>query len=349
MNEKAPNIPDYDLIRPIGEGGFGRVWLARNRTTGHLRAVKLVALGRSGTVDGMELADDVSGATATDNDEYLPGSLDNRLADGPLSVEECSRHAAGLLAGLASLHESGMVHRDVKPSNCLFVGGELKLADFGLVTNVGPQISRLGTQKYMPPDGRMDPRADVYAAGLVIHEMITGLPAESFPRLGERAGQIAQDGSLCRLVRLTLGACQPDPEQRFADARAMLGELSSEPHKGATFGPRKIATVLGVMVVAALIVADIVAVSWQTVPVTPPRVHVNFLTDAPLFGATIHLDGKPLLDAAGRPLTIPCTVEDLAAEVHDVVLKHDSLPDQDLGPIDFAKTREVVARWEAGE
>ncbi len=50
-NQEPPHIPDYDLIRPIGEGGFGRVWLAANQTTGRLRAVKLIPLRRSGTTD----------------------------------------------------------------------------------------------------------------------------------------------------------------------------------------------------------------------------------------------------------------------------------------------------------
>ena len=47
----GPNIPDFDLVRPIGEGGFGRVWLARNRATGHLRAVKVIPLRRAGRTD----------------------------------------------------------------------------------------------------------------------------------------------------------------------------------------------------------------------------------------------------------------------------------------------------------
>ena len=96
-------------------------------------------------------------------------------------------YARQLLAGLASLHAAGMVHRDVKPANCLFVGGQLKLADFGLLTEAHPLVSRLGTQKYMPPDGRMDMRADVYAAGLVIYEMLSGLPVDDFPRLGRQS------------------------------------------------------------------------------------------------------------------------------------------------------------------
>jgi serine/threonine protein kinase len=46
-----PEVPDFELVRPIGRGGFGQVWLATNRTTGHLRAVKVIPLRPSGTAD----------------------------------------------------------------------------------------------------------------------------------------------------------------------------------------------------------------------------------------------------------------------------------------------------------
>jgi len=347
-----PDVPDFDLIRPIGQGGFGRVWLARNRTTGRLRAVKVIPLRRGGTTDPagreitsitrleanlqrqhphllnihhvgktaehlfyvMDLADDVTGASASADDDYRPATLQSRLQSGPLPSEQCETCARQLLDGLASLHRAGMVHRDVKPANCLFVDGQLKLADFGLLTEANPQISRLGTQKYMPPDGRMDARADVYAAGLVIYEMITGLPADSFPRLGERANEIADDATLCLLTRAALGACQPDPGQRFADAQAMLDELT-------VLRPR---------------------ISARPVRLRR-KVYVNFITVP--FEATIYLDDVRQVKPDGSPYTTPCTLDGLPARVHRVVFKHEGLPDRELEQVDFATTRQVAERW----
>ena len=202
-------MPDFDLIRPVGRGGFGEVWLAANRTTGHLRAVKIIPLRRASQADPaareitsltrlearlarqhpnlltihhvgktadylfyvMDPADDAGGGPASDRAGLPARHIAIPASAGPLSPEVCTDYAGQLLAGLASLHAAGMVHRDVKPANCLFVGGQLKLADFGLVTEAHPLVSRVGTQKYMPPDGRMDMRADVYAAGLVIYEI----------------------------------------------------------------------------------------------------------------------------------------------------------------------------------
>ena len=377
-----PEIPDFDLLRPIGQGGFGRVWLARNRATGQPRAVKVIPLRPAGAADPagreisslvrleanlrrrhpnllhihhvgktaehlfyvMDLADDVSGAAGSAEAGYQPATLESRLAGGPLPPGECSRYARQLLEGLASLHEAGMVHRDVKPSNCLFVGGELKLADFGLLTEASPQVSRVGTQKYMPPDGRMDARADVYAAGLVLYEMIAGLPADSFPRLGERANEIAGSPALCLLTRLALGACQPDPQQRFQDARAMVAELLGS-ERQAVPSPvgrprRMVVAAAGTLLV--LLVGAVLAI-WAT---RPPRVHVNFVTYP--FEAEVYLDGEVLTNAGGIPYRTPCTVDDLPARVHHVRFKHRDRGELDHGPVDFRGNRQVVARWGPG-
>jgi hypothetical protein len=73
----------------------------------------------------------------------------------------------------------------------------------------------------------MDTRADVYAAGLVLYEMITRLPVDSFPHLGELAADVTADATLARLNRVVLRACQPDPRQRFADAAEMLAAIDA--------------------------------------------------------------------------------------------------------------------------
>jgi hypothetical protein len=378
-----PDVPDFDLIRPIGRGGFGQVWLATNRTTGHLRAVKVIPLHRAGTSDPagreimsitrleanlrrqhpsllvihhvgktaehlfyvMDAADDVSGARASAGAGYRPATLESRLGGGPLAPDECLRYARQLLAGLASLHGAGMVHRDVKPSNCLFVDGQLKLADFGLLTESSPQVSRVGTQAYMPPDGRMDTRADVYAAGLVIYEMTSGLPAAGFPRLGTRAREVVDSPILNALMRLCLRACQPDPQERFPNAEGMLAQLESKPEGAGRRGRLR----RRVMAAAACVVLMLGAATLALLHGRPERVHVNFITEPPFLEATVYLNGQPWLKPDGTPYVTPCTIEDLPAEVHHVTFKREGLPDRDAGYIDFADVRQIVVPWNPGE
>ena len=288
----------------------------------------------------MDLADDVRGGPGRDDADYRPLSLQERLQSDRLSARECLQYTRQLLAGLAFLHRSGMVHRDVKPANCLFVDGELKLADFGLLTEAGPQVSRVGTRTYMPPDGRMDARADVYAAGLVIYEMLSGLPAESFPRLGENAGEIVADAILGVLLKLALRACEPDPQKRCRDAGQMLDELEanlSAQTSGRQRTPRR--TVLTIVSIA-LTLGLVAAVFWAT---RPRLVHVNFVTHP--FEATVWLDGVQQLDSEGNPYRTPCTIESLPAGIHHTAFKHKELGELDVGPRNFAEERRIEGDW----
>jgi hypothetical protein len=72
-------------------------------------------------------------------------------------------------------------------------------------------------------------------------------------------------------------------------------------------------------------------------------VEVNFITDP--FDATIWLDGQMLRDGDGRPYTTPCTVSGVSARRHHLVFKHPDRPDLEIGHVDFAITRECIARW----
>ena len=373
----TPEVPDFDLIRQIGSGGFGHVWLAVNQTTSRLRAVKVISLQGSGQTDPagreissltrleanlrcrhpnllnihhvgkttdhlfyvMDPADDARGGPASDSPEYQPSTLQAQLQSGPLPPEVCSDYARQLLAGLASLHAAGMVHRDVKPANCLFVDGQLKLADFGLLTEAHPLVSCIGTQKYMPPDGRMDMRADVYAAGLVIYEMLTGLPVDDFPRLGRQSLPIGGNPTLANLLRIVLRACERDPTQRFADAQKMLADFD-KPVK--TF-PRPLKRRFAV---AACAVAVLIAAIFghrmfrpQRAP-SPTGVAVSFITVP--YEAEIYLDGTLLKDSTGKAYNTPCTVDNLPTGVHRVEFEWDDLPRWDGGQHDFTQTRQIV-------
>jgi eukaryotic-like serine/threonine-protein kinase len=378
-NVDVPQAPDFDFVRPIGEGGFGQVWLAINRTTGRPRAVKVILRARGGNRDPagrevasltrleanvchrhpnllvihhvgetaehlfyvMDLADDLSGGADPTHPDYRPATLDNLVAAGPLDPAKCQRFAEQLLAALACLHEAGMVHRDVKPANCLFVGGELKLGDFGLLTAASLSASRLGTLRFMPPDGCMDARADVYAAGLVIYEMITGGSADRFPSLGDRAAAIAEDPRLGRLNRLALRACDPDPSQRFRNAKEMLAELTTverppvKARRGRWLALAVVATIAAAVVFFCLRPAD--------------RVSVNFVTDP--FEAVIYIDGQLQRDGHGNPYRTPCTIRGLFAGTHEVIFEWDAATNPfgegenagrvSAGAIDFGKHRLV--------
>ncbi len=376
---QSPEIPDFELVHLIGEGAFGQVWLAKNQTTGRLRAVKIIPMQRPGGGDsaGREItsltrleanlhtrhanlmdidhvgkttghlfyvmapADDVHGRPASIGDDYLPATLDSLLADGPMAPDECWSHAEQLLAGLAALHAAGMVHRDVKPANCLIVGGRLKLADFGLVTESDPLVSRIGTEAYMPPDGRMDTRADVYAAGLVIYEMLTSLPAERFPSLGSRAARIAEDPLLGVLNRVALKACQREREKRFRDAPEMAGALTttkSTAGRRMTILARPVALLIGLALLAAVLIACVLVFPRQ------PDISVNFITDP--FEATVHLDDELQADGDGNVHTTPCTIPNLRPKAYRIVFRHEGLPARDLGHVDLGKIREIRVEWE---
>ena len=154
-----------------------------------------------------------------------------------------------VLAALGAAHHAGIVHRDVKPENVLLSeDGRIKVADFGLaraVTGTSTHTTAsgivMGTVAYLSPEqverGVADPRSDVYAAGILLYELVTGVK----PYDGETAIQIAYrhvhddvpppshaaPGVPTEIDALVRRATNRDPEQRPGDARRMLAEVSA--------------------------------------------------------------------------------------------------------------------------
>ncbi len=196
----------FDLVAPIGSGGVGTVWRARDLRSGeavalkvlhpHLRGDTLVAerfrreaaLGQSlrhpNVTRAFELFEDAEALSFSL--ELLEGRTlkEAILAGGPLSVDEAVRVARACLLGLGAAHAAGIIHRDFKPQN-VFVcaNGEVKLLDFGFarVASAAGLTTRslvLCTPDYAAPETVMarpvDGRADLYALGVVLYEALTG-------------------------------------------------------------------------------------------------------------------------------------------------------------------------------
>lgn len=261
-----PVVPDYELVRRIGSGSYGDVWLARG-ATGIWRAIKLVwrerfadaepferewrglrefaaislgeatqlALLHVGRDDGagffyyvMELADDAERGREIEAARYVPLTLTQlRRTRERLPAAECVRHGVELARVLAGLHARGLVHRDIKPSNVILVHGVAKLADIGLVAPAANARTFVGTEGYVPPEGPGAPGGDVFALGKVLYELATGLDRQEFPQLPSELSRVPDHEGLLALNAVILRACEARPEKRHRDGAALLAELEA--------------------------------------------------------------------------------------------------------------------------
>ena len=182
----------------------------------------------------MELGDALAPGWEQAPATYRPRDLYSAALQNPdhrLTPAECVDIGASLADALGFLHGRGFVHRDIKPTNIIFVKGRPKLADVGLVTDIRPEnevTSFAGTEHYMPPapEPPGTPQADIYALGKVLYVISTGNHPRQFPELP--AALLADTVYATRFMRLNpilLKACAPDRDQRYASAAEMHSAL----------------------------------------------------------------------------------------------------------------------------
>ncbi len=250
----------YELEAEIGRGGMGRVYRGRHATTGAVHAVKALAdgddtalarfqreaetLARAGGEGIVALHESGQhGQTLWYAMDLMPGgSLRDRMKAGErLEWRDACALVLDLARALGRCHGLGIVHRDLKPENVLFdAAGTPRIADFGCARDLGAaRLTKtgalLGTPAYMAPeqlDGRpASAPADVYALGLILHELVTGKRAHAGSTVWEllKETQSGRREPAARIVRcppavdrLLDRALSPDAGARFADA----GELA---------------------------------------------------------------------------------------------------------------------------
>jgi len=296
----SPQIPNYRLIKRVGEGAFGEVWLAEEVLTRIYRAVKIIRGAGSSRqrveLDGvrqyqqrshghahlvqvltvgetpdflyyvMEAADNALGSRVASPEDYYPLTLTSLLSrEGRLPLDTAVKHTTAILEGVDHLHRNGLMHRDLKPGNILFIDGNLKLGDIGLATS--GEAGSAGTPGYRTPEGTAD---DLYATGVILYEMITGQPPAKFPELPpDLAG--AYDGRRLKgVLQLIDRACQPAAENRFESAGEFLGattELTGEPPRRGSRRTWVVAAALLVVLLPMLpgLVREWAAPSWRDI------------------------------------------------------------------------------------
>ena len=242
LDSLARLLPAYEFEYLIAQGGMGAVFKARQRSLDRDVAIKILprelgsdplfrssfeaeakAMARlahpnlirvfdSGEADGLLYI----------VMEYVPGKSLHHSAHGKaIDPKQAVEILIAACDGLGHAHASGIIHRDIKPANILLTPKrEPKIGDFGLARCMrsGTEGPAMGTPAYMAPEvirhpASGTPQSDVFALGVVLRELLTGIPA------GTEAAKTALISDL-KLAAICRKATHPDPAQRFKDAAA---------------------------------------------------------------------------------------------------------------------------------
>ena len=270
--EPGSRLGPYEIVAPLGAGGMGEVYRARDPRLGRDVAIKVIAASGDGDDDRRRRFEQEARAVAALSHpnvlaifdvgvggrpylvtELLDGeTIRGLLARGPVPPERAVAIALQIAAGLAAAHDRGIVHRDLKPDNVfLTADGRVKILDFGLArqqhadaltmtqarTASGMMVGTLG---YMSPEQvrgmEADPRSDIFAAGAVLYEMLSGRrafqgasPADTISAILSGATEAlvfppATPRSLVQVVQRCLAA---GVHERFQSARELAAALEA--------------------------------------------------------------------------------------------------------------------------
>ena len=265
----APSIPTqigrYEIERLAAEGAMGAVYVARDPRMKRKVAIKVLKVRASRSSDARRRFESEAEAIAAvehpaivpiydfgEYDEqpfivmrYLSGgTLEDRLEPGPMSLRELAPIFERVAAGLDTVHDKGIIHRDVKPANIIFdSAGEAYLSDFGIV-KVDTEVDHtgfmlLGTPKYMSPEQAqsrpLDPRSDVYSLAAVAFHALTGRgPFEAESPLAMAMAHVSKAPTTIRKLREDLPevadvvfhrALAKQPQARHPSAGAFARDL----------------------------------------------------------------------------------------------------------------------------
>jgi eukaryotic-like serine/threonine-protein kinase len=236
----------YEILAPIGAGGMGEVWKARDT-----RLDRIVAIKRLKGQHTARFEQEARAIAALNHphicqihdigpDYLVLEYIEGQPLKGPMTAPDAMRAALQIAAALEAAHAKGILHRDLKPGNILMTAAGAKLLDFGLAKLVSDEdatqtIGVSGTPLYMSPEqaeGRtLDARSDVFSLGAVLYELLAGRRA--FDSLGavlrDEPRPLEASSGLEKIVWRCL---RKSPADRFANAaevRAALEQLSAKP------------------------------------------------------------------------------------------------------------------------
>jgi len=313
-------LGSYEVLAPIGKGGMGEVWKAHDTKLGRDVALKILPAAFASDLDRMARFEREARVLASldhpniaaifgleDSDgvralvlALIDGpTLADRIAAGPIPLDEAIQIARQIAEAVEYAHERGVIHRDLKPANIKITsGGMVKVLDFGLAKalddepaaaasgSISPTLTMnatragvlLGTAAYMAPEQakgkQADRRSDIWSFGVVLYEMVTRKPPFGGESVGEVIAAVIKeepnlDAVPIELRSLVARCLNKDPRQRLQAIGEARIALEGTPGEGAPMpvaGRQPVRVWMGIAAAAVLAFAGLAVLHFREVP-----------------------------------------------------------------------------------